>query len=252
LITGATRVVADGSLLSPLARKLLSVAPLCGESLSEIAVAARRTEAHPGGAMIRGYEGAHRQGFIASGWACQMRLMSDGRRQIFSFLIPGDPIPRRGRMDQARFALCALTAVRTTDFSALAFSDAPSGRAVAAAIAQVELMESERVFDHIVRLGRQTAFERMAHMLLEFRRRLETVGMTTANRYDLPLTQEHLADALGLSIVHANRTLQQLRREGLISLSSGCVTLLNPARMAMIADYEDRLDASNDRDMLTA
>jgi CRP-like cAMP-binding protein len=77
----------------------------------------------------------------------------------------------------------------------------------------------------------------MAHFFLELQRRLEVTGLGDSQRFPLPLTQEILADALGLSIVHVNRTLQHLRREQLIELRSGVAILLQPAALAQIADY---------------
>jgi CRP-like cAMP-binding protein len=83
-----------------------------------------------------------------------------------------------------------------------------------------------------MRLGRQTALERTAHLFLELRQRLAAVGLADGARFPLPLTQEVLADTLGLSIVHMNRTLQQLRREGLVEVKSGWARLLDPAALA--------------------
>src|SRR5262249_10318746 len=85
--------------------------------------------------------------------------------------------------------------------------------------------------------GRLTAYERVAHLLLELFHRLRPVGFTQGNRYLLPLTQEMLADALGLSVVHTNRTLQQLRRDRLIELNSSAVNILQPEALAELADY---------------
>jgi CRP-like cAMP-binding protein len=98
-------------------------------------------------------------------------------------------------------------------------------------------LENMRLLDHVVRLGRQTAYERVAHFLLEMQDRLAAVGMGDRQRFPLPLTQELLADALGLSIVHVNRTLQQLRRDNLIEWRAGVVVLLQRELLVQIADY---------------
>jgi hypothetical protein len=87
-------------------------------------------------------------------------------------------------------------------------------------------------------LGRQTAYERVAHFLLEVQRRLEIAGLGDGQRFPLPLTQEIMGDALGLSIVHVNRTLQQLRRERLIELRSGVTILLQRDLLASIANFQ--------------
>jgi CRP-like cAMP-binding protein len=176
--------------------------------------------------------------FVLSGWGCRQRVLPDGRRQIFSFLLPGDGIGLDGRLGPEPAATAALTAMETIDAEPV-LELVRSGRApgLARAIAALEPVEHGLLLDHMVRLGRQTAYERVAHFLLELQRRLEVAGLGDSQRFPLPLTQEILADALGLSIVHVNRTLQQLRREGLIELRSGVAILLERETLASIADY---------------
>lgn len=176
--------------------------------------------------------------FIVSGWACRQRVLPDGRRQIFSFLVPGDGIGLDRRMSPELSTVTALTALETADAEP-ALEAAEAGRApgLARALAAIAPLEQKQLLDHLVRLGRQTAYERVAHFLLELQRRLEITGLGDNQRFPLPLTQEIMADALGLSIVHVNRTLQQLRRERLIELRSGVTILLQREQLADIADY---------------
>jgi CRP-like cAMP-binding protein len=181
---------------------------------------------------------AGRPRFILSGWACRQRVLPDGRRQIFSFLLPGDGFGLSRRLGPELSTIAALTALETVDaepvLDAIQAGKAPG---LARAIAATDPVEQTQLFDHMVRLGRQTAYERVAHFLLELQRRLEIAGLGDNQRFPLPLTQEILADALGLSIVHVNRTLQQLRRERLIELRSGVAILLERELLANIADY---------------
>jgi CRP-like cAMP-binding protein len=176
--------------------------------------------------------------FLISGWACRQRVLPDGRRQIFSFLLPGDGVALTRRLGPELSTVAALTAIETVDaepvLDAIQAGKAPG---LARALAAVEPLEQTQLFDHMVRLGRQTAYERVAHLLLELQRRLEIAGLGDNQRFPLPLTQEILADALGLSIVHVNRTLQQLRRERLIELRSGVAILLERELLANIAEY---------------
>jgi CRP-like cAMP-binding protein len=176
--------------------------------------------------------------FIVSGWACRQRVLADGRRQIFSFLLPGDGIGLGRRSGPELSSISALTALETVDAEP-ALDAIQSGKAptLARALAAVDPIEQNQLFDHMVRLGRQTAYERVAHLLLELQQRLETAGLGDSQRFPLPLTQEILADALGLSIVHVNRTLQQLRRERLIELRSGVAILLDREMLTSVADY---------------
>ena len=89
--------------------------------------------------------------------------------------------------------------------------------------------------DQIVRLGRMNGLERMAHLLLELRRRLSRVGLANGQSFPMPLRQEALADALGMSTVHVNRTMQQLRHKKLISCSGREVTVLDRGRLIALA-----------------
>lgn len=179
--------------------------------------------------------------FLLSGWACRARSLSDGRRQIIEFLLPGDIIgfsPSRGR--RALAAAYALTAVSVSPASNVyqAFDETSPFEHFGAVRRALEKNQEIRLINQIVRAGRQTAYERLAHLLLEFHDRLARVGLAKDNTFPMPLTQEILADGLGLSVVHVNRTLQQLRREQLLTLVDGTVTLLEPATMARIADFQ--------------
>ena len=198
----------------------------------------RRERRVAGEEIVAEGEHASRPQFIVSGWACRQRVLADGRRQIFSILLPGDGIGF-SRSQRAELAsVHALTAVETVDAGPV-LSAVQTGRApgVARALAAIEPLEQMLLLDQMVRLGRQTAYERVAHLLLELQRRLEIAGLGDSQRFPLPLTQEILADALGLSMVHINRTLQQLRREGLIELRSGVAILLERDFLTRIADY---------------
>jgi CRP-like cAMP-binding protein len=178
---------------------------------------------------------------LLSGWACYQRILGDGRRQIVGFLLPGDSI---GSLINPGLAapsgVVALTPVVTVDARPLilaAEGTAPPMPGLAAAIKLMAHRDEVLLRDQIVRLGRQTAYERMVHLILEFRERLALAGMARRDTFNLPLTQETLADALGLSVVHVNRTLQQIRRDGLLELRGGQVTLLQPDLMRGVADW---------------
>lgn len=109
---------------------------------------------------------------------------------------------------------------------------------LAEALLVAAALDEALLLAHVVRLGRQTAYERTAHLLLELHDRTTTAGLEQNGRFPMPLTQEALADALGLSIVHVNRTLQQLRRDRLIEVRSGEARLLDRDALIEIADYQ--------------
>ena len=224
-----------------LLRRFLALAPLSGEEaglLRELPATTRqhaaRSELNPEGVVMP-------PRILVAGWACRQRLLADGRRQIVSFVLPGDLLdPTLRPRLPSPCAAVALTAAATVDAAPLV-RQAERADAANSGIAQaIRLMCGSDVMllrDHIMRLGRQTAYERMLHLLLELHDRLRTVGLVEGGRFDLPLTQEVLADALGLSIVHVNRTLQQIRREGLVEMKGGSVALLEPELMEVAADW---------------
>jgi CRP-like cAMP-binding protein len=199
-----------------------------------------RRERHVAGEeLVADGQTGRRARLVVSGWACHQRVLPDGRRQIFGFLLPGDGFNICERpAPPALASTVALTALETVDAEPL-LEAAHSGQApgLARAFTLAAQLDQALLLDHMVRLGRQTAYERVAHFLLELQRRLEIAGLGDNQRFPLPLTQEILADALGLSIVHVNRTLQQLRRERLIELRSGVAILLQPDLLASVSDY---------------
>jgi len=187
------------------------------------------------GALIR------KSRVILSGWAGRQRFLPSGRRQIFEFLLPGDLIGLCHRPHaRAMATTVALSPLETADAGPL--RDAIEGRhaprtGLARAVELGGAEEEARLLDHIVRLGRLSALERVAHLLLELHDRLRRVGLAVDWRFQLPLTQETLADAVGLSLVHLNRTLGELRRERLIELSGGRAHILQPELLRVTADY---------------
>jgi CRP-like cAMP-binding protein len=173
---------------------------------------------------------------IMSGWACRVRNFSDGRRQILSFLLPGDLLGMcHQRQPLASTTITALTETRLC--RAPAARDGRRGTGLAEAYAVSGALEEYYLFRQIARLGRLNAYERLVDWMLEVRERLILAGLGSENSFPMPLTQELLADALGLTSVHVNRTLQTMRREGLIDLRGGALRLLDSQRLAQMVDF---------------
>jgi CRP-like cAMP-binding protein len=179
---------------------------------------------------------------LVSGWAASYRTLSDGRRQIVDIHVPGDLI---GFM-LCRDPVASLSTMAVTD---IVYGDAsplqeiamgapdPEVATLCELLRVVDLHDTARRADQAVRLGRLTAYERMAHLLLELHGRLSCAGLTEGGRFEMPLTQEMLADALGLSVVHVNRTLQQLRRDRIIELVRSRVRIKGIERLSTAVDY---------------
>jgi CRP-like cAMP-binding protein len=178
---------------------------------------------------------------IVAGWACQYRLLSDGHRQIVSLKLPGDLIwPVMPLRLPSSCAVAALTELETVSAQPLVEAAAaadPAHPGLAYAIRVMAHLHDMLLYDQIVRLGRQTACGRFAHLMLELRERLDRVGLADGDSFAMPLTQDVLADVLGFSVVHVNRTVQQLRRERLLDIRNGTVTLTQPAALQELAGW---------------
>jgi CRP-like cAMP-binding protein len=225
-----------------LIQRLTRFAPLSSDEMGLVRSLAETSEDLPTGTeLIAEGQALDAPRLLMSGWACRYRVLPDGRRQIFEFMLPGDLYGLCHRPQAvALTAAVALTPVVIADASAL--SDAIVNKperypGLAAACYGTASLEEAYLLNQLVRVGRQTAYERTAHLILELHERLSVVGLADESSVPIPLTQEILADALGLSVVHLNRTLQQLRRNQLIEFKGGLVRLLQPDVLADIADF---------------
>jgi len=181
---------------------------------------------------------------IVAGWAAHYRQLANGQRQIITLRLPGDLVrPLMQIHLPLPCAVAALTELETVN--AQPFADAAASLAHPS-LAYPSLAHTVRVMTHldhmllgdqIVRLGRQTASGRFAHLMLELHERLGRVGLADAGGFAMPLTQEALADVLGFSVVHVNRTIQQLRRDKLLDVRNGIVVLMQRERLQDLASW---------------
>jgi CRP-like cAMP-binding protein len=228
--------------MAPAARRLAALAPLSTEELQLVLGLGGVVEQHlPGHQLVEQDAQDVRPIVIVDGWACRQRVLPDGRRQIFSFLLAGDAIGLS--LEPSSLATCAtvalthVTCVRASALRTAVIDPEARWPGLARAVRLAERMEQALLLDHVMRLGRQSAHERVAHLLLELHQRLTIAGLALGSTMVMPLTQEVMADALGLSIVHLNRVLQRFRRERLIEMGGRRTTLLEPQLLAEIADY---------------
>lgn len=191
--------------------------------------------------LVREGERADGVLIVTEGWACRYTTTRSGGRQLPAVLVPGDV----GNLDSLLFDRLDY-GVRT--MTAVAVAAVPRDRALALAaqhpgIARtftwLALVENATLSKWALSLGRRSARERVAHLLCELSVRLEAED-GNVSRFALPLTQEQIADALGLTAVHVNRTVQQLRSEGLITTAQRTMTLPDVARLRRVADFDPR------------
>ena len=159
---------------------------------------------------------------VLDGWACRYKVLLDGRRQIVSLLLPGDMCDPHvfllPTMDQSLGTITSVTLAKVPGPTIRAM--AARSFALAEAMNWEMLVSAEIQREWTVSLGRRTAAERLAHLFCEVATRLQTIGRQNGTDYELPLTQSDLADAMGLSTVHVNRTLQELKARGFVEMRS--------------------------------
>lgn len=179
--------------------------------------------------LIRQGEIPHVIYLMKSGWACRYKLLRDGRRQIVDFLIPGDLCELNIYiLSQIDHSIGAITPIEVVEIGRADFESVIEGwPEILKALWWQELVSKSCHREWIVNVGVRSATERVAHLLCEMFLRLESVGATTAYSCRFPLTQTDIADACGLTPVHVNRTLQGLRRAGLITLQHRSLTILD-------------------------
>jgi CRP-like cAMP-binding protein len=177
---------------------------------------------------------------LVEGSAIRSRVLHDGRRQILNIAIPGDIIGFPACFFEA--ALYTITALTDTRVSSVSFAqllglfaDHPR---VAATIFWSFSCEAAMYAEHLIDVGRRSSVERVAHFLLELLMRLQAVGLADASSYHMPLTQELIADALGLSLQHVNRTLRQLREEGFLGIDGQRIVIRDVEALAALADFD--------------
>lgn len=209
----------------PAIHRLKRLSPLDADALAALKLATSRTRkllAHRD-LIVEGEEIGNPI-LLLEGWAARTRTFVDGSRQIMSFVLPGELV---GLCEQERPR--ALSTVISCTPCLLC--DAPrrgASMALDQAYAVSRAADEGYLLAQIARIGRLNAHDRLLDLLLELMERLELAGLAERGRFVLPLTQEQLADALGLTSVHVNRTIQQARREGQIELQAKTVLIRDP------------------------
>lgn len=177
---------------------------------------------------------------LLDGYTYRYRLLNDGRRQITALLVPGDVCDleavMRGRAD---YGVATLTRCTLGEIPAEMVADPTRlGPEMSQALWRRLLRDEAVSREWLVSVGRRSALERVAHILCELRVRLEAVGLANGPELEVGFTQLELADVLGLSAVHINRTLQELRRTGLIQLSGGTLSILDVPVLEAVAGFD--------------
>jgi CRP-like cAMP-binding protein len=191
--------------------------------------------------LVREHDIATRSGVILSGYAVRSKAVASGERQIVSIHMKGDLIDLQNSLLEKSdhsvqmLTTCEIALIPPEEILKLASERPMVGRAM-----WLETLVDGSVFrEWIVNVGRRDARTRIAHLLCEFSLRLKVAGLGKDSNYELPMTQEQLGDATGLTSVHVNRTIKALEREGLIERSDPrAIHIGDWRKLAEVGDFD--------------
>lgn len=225
----------------PIVRRLNALRPLSEAGVAAVRAALRErpAKAATGEDIVVEGDRCDSIRLFLSGWACRYKALEDGRRQIVSFVLPGDTcdayVYLLPTMDHS---IATLTPVTYCELDRAAFERLMSADVSVAEAFHCETLTAKAIQrEWAINLGRRDALERVAHIICELFERLRVVGLVDGNSFPFPVTQMDLADASGLSTVHLNRTLQELRGAGLIMLRDRSMTILDPKALRNTAMF---------------
>jgi CRP-like cAMP-binding protein len=189
--------------------------------------------------VVDGYE-YRKLCFVEDGFAARYKLLRNGKRQIVNFALPGDVIGIPGSfLDKAHYSVVALTDLKVQSctmnaYIQLCYKQPQFGLALTWLVMHEAVICSE----HTINTGRRSPVERLAHFLLETHARLRAVGRAEENCFDLPMSQEVMSDALGLSVPHFNRMLAKLRADGLVIATDRRIEFTDRDALAQLGHFQ--------------
>ena len=226
---------------SPFARKIASYVHLGDIEIQAVSdLYRRRRKFAPGLDLVHQGEIDQSAFIMAEGWACSYKILADGARQIVNFQVPGDFLGVRSVLFRTSdHNVEPITMIEASEVSKAdlfqTFSKTPR---LATAVLWAASRDEAMVVEHLVGVGQRPASERTAHLILELSTRLKLVGLGDKSGFACPLTQYHLADALGLTPVHVNRVLREIREAGLMTFQNGRVTFDDYEGLIDFADFD--------------
>jgi CRP-like cAMP-binding protein len=195
-----------------------------------------------GGHIIRDGDRPEQCSLLLSGYAYRYKITGDGARQIISIHMAGEFLDLQNIfLHVSDHSVQTLTEVELAVIPQAAIEELALTRASIGKAMWIDTLIDASIFrEWVVNVGRRDSRARVAHILCEFSLRLEAAGLARHHRYELPMTQEQLADAVGLTSVHVNRVLRQLAEEGLISRDRRSIVIEDWPRMRQAGDFNER------------
>lgn len=226
-----------------LVRRLRSSSGLSEEEIRDIHALPINVKEYPAErAVVSDGERAAESCLIVEGFCARSKTIADGKRQILSIHIPGE-IPDLMSLflhvmdhDLMTLTPCTLGFIRHEALRRL-HRRRPE---LAERFWRDTLIDAAMFREWIVNVGQRPAPARLAHVMIELRERLKVIGRVAGDGFEMPLTQEQIGDALGITAVHANRVIKQLRQDGIVDFHRGRVTVLSEDRLLELADFDDR------------
>ena len=235
--------ILSGRPLAPLVERLSRLSPLSTaerESLLSLPHAIRSLAAS--GHIARDGDRVESCTLLLSGFAYRYKITGEGARQIISVHIAGELLDlQHSFLAVADHGIQLLTDATVAVIPRLAIRDLVLGEPGIARAFWVDSLIDASIFrEWVVNVGRRNSRARVAHILCEIFLRLQAAGLVRGQRYLLPMTQEQLADAVGLTSVHVNRVLKQLAEEGLISRDRRTIAIEDWRRLKRMGDFNER------------
>jgi len=183
---------------------------------------------------------------VLSGWAFRYKVLDDGRRQILNYALPADMLGLQGAlMREMEHSVEALSALTLCVFPRAKLWDLYSRfPSLAFDVTWLAAREEQLIDEHLLSIGRRSSLERTAFLLLHLYARADESGLVKDNAVQFPFTQQHLADALGMSLVHTNKTLKRLFASGAVRWKDRMFEVVDRAALAEIAGEDARKKVS--------
>jgi len=178
---------------------------------------------------------------ILEGWACRYKILPNGLRQVLAFLMPGDccdiHVDLLEEMDHsiATITPCVVAKIERETVNAI-LDDHPG---VMRALYLNQLIDEGTLRAWMTSMGRRASIERVAHLMCELHLRARNIGINESDSLRMPLAQSLLADALGMTAVHINRVLKQLRLAGAMEIKRGMLIISDPVKLIKVAGFDE-------------
>jgi len=217
-------IVAPARLAEAAVARLSKIGRLDAQEVEALRAAADQPRGYRArGELVIEGQPIRRREILLSGWAARTRVFPDGRRQLLSFVLPGDLI---GHCEQEG-PIATSTIIAITDVASCVAPDEGGYPGLVRAYAMSRALDEAHLLSQIARLGRMTAYECILDLMLELYERHMLAGLVSNGEFECPLTQDVLADATALTSVHLNRMVQVLRRNGLVRWQQGQLKVLD-------------------------